>query len=902
MLEAPIRQLLGVEKNLKKAIWLDADEDSARKFVLDVMQLVQSQPAGTYDTGRCAIDVEIVFRKIIQILSNADEKSNTGGGTSKAQTQQVFDVVHFAALLALQTANTALDGIVSLRKLPFLLLEDYLDGQAVAGLAPLWSALVTPLAPLLTQSALFADGKNLLLRICKSLLRRLSRNCDTTLCGRIKMFLASSFPVNDPSAINLAGRVNADHRTTYELDAAIYKNSLSNTSAAGSVNLDEPISHDEYASFWALQDYMVQEAKDTEPLKLLESCKNALSLLEEYAVASNSSNGIKSSSANSSANTSGGAGDLDDNEKMTKKKSKKRSQSDSKVVDPATATATIGAMYLTSPDLLPLQLRDVGFRQQVALQVVIACQSQRLHHGQLAAKAAVEESAKGNTDATTGVNADGKTYAMVAQSVAPAVTAAKSKSATTTAAVDPRNPIAFDKWLAGQLRSIEDRCFRVVSSSSDGEIIAETAKRVFRGEMKWADWKKMQCPSLARTAVASSVLYDVKAQQGLQDVHLDESFASSFSFPKKDSALVAQKAMALEASVPTFEAHVEEFVEAEDPDNGIEDEYHPRHNNAYCWRALRLLKQKHLDVFRHMKSGDLREGLKFARSDADIGSMPEVWIPIVTPIPEVVEATAPSPAPAPEAEIEATGNGDKTAVEGEVVSHNAGATKGKVGKGVGAIEGTTARNGDKNADSNDVKVQVKAEEVAGDGSANESTSTVDAFWLHCSQFSHGETEDSLRTYFTSFGAVSQLRLVKPKKAKKYALVQFSESSALEASLLAKQHILNDAKLLCVAYNEGQHSHVSTADTSTSSSKRKRDNANVQETSEASIEDANVNVNVNVNVNGGSGSGTGSGSGSGGSVKRKNASCRETKRTRMTPRLLQRGGEGSSRVVSRLLLC
>ena len=41
------------------------------------------------------------------------------------------------------------------------------------------------------------------------------------------------------------------------------------------------------------------------------------------------------------------------------------------------------------------------------------------------------------------------------------------------------------------------------------------------------------------------------------------------------------------------------FIEAEDPENGIEDEYHPKHEEVYCWRARRLMSKKKIR-YKHM--------------------------------------------------------------------------------------------------------------------------------------------------------------------------------------------------------------------------------------------------------------------------------------------------------------
>jgi hypothetical protein len=55
-------------------------------------------------------------------------------------------------------------------------------------------------------------GKGLyMLRLCNALLRRLSKTSDAQFCGKILVFLSSSFPLSERSAVNLRGHVNLDH-------------------------------------------------------------------------------------------------------------------------------------------------------------------------------------------------------------------------------------------------------------------------------------------------------------------------------------------------------------------------------------------------------------------------------------------------------------------------------------------------------------------------------------------------------------------------------------------------------------------------------------------------------------------------------------------------------------------
>jgi THO complex subunit 1 len=59
----------------------------------------------------------------------------------------------------------------------------------------------------------------------------------------------------------------------------------------------------------------------------------------------------------------------------------------------------------------------------------------------------------------------------------------------------------------------------------------------------------------------------------------------------------------MHASVPSTRDYMEDYVDALDPDAGIEAEYHPRNNALYTWRALRLMSRDHLEGFTQIHPG-----------------------------------------------------------------------------------------------------------------------------------------------------------------------------------------------------------------------------------------------------------------------------------------------------------
>jgi THO complex subunit 1 len=146
-------------------------------------------------------------------------------------------------------------------------------------------------------------------------------------------------------------------------------------------------------------------------------------------------------------------------------------------------------------------------------------------------------------------------------------------------------------------------------------------------EKTWRQWKKNKCqPDLDATlsdpVVQKNGNGDNDAANGSRkrnlngdaaaDTHKnddeEEEEAYQLIVMKTELPLISQK---MRKVVPTLESHFEDFVEALDPDSGIEAEYHPKNDRVFCWRALRLLSNDHLEVFSTLRpNGDLEPAIR----------------------------------------------------------------------------------------------------------------------------------------------------------------------------------------------------------------------------------------------------------------------------------------------------
>eukprot|EP00898_Chlorokybus_atmophyticus_P000119 jgi/Chlat1/1107/Chrsp110S08639 len=213
-----------------------------------------------------------------------------------------------------------------------LLFEDLLEGCSIADCGEAFTYMESKLA-IIGRKDIFLRGKLIVLRTCTELLRRLSKCYDLVLSGRVHMFLANLFPLNDKSGANPTGAFNLSNITTFEDEQA----------AAGSLpesNGGKPLlDYNFYKSFWSLQKSFQIPSTVIQPggwSQLVSTLNVVLNIFESQPLSAFDTSSHKDSSNH------------DLNFYDTK--------------------------YLTSSKLMPLQLRDPNFRRHMLVQCCILFQ------------------------------------------------------------------------------------------------------------------------------------------------------------------------------------------------------------------------------------------------------------------------------------------------------------------------------------------------------------------------------------------------------------------------------------------------------------------------------------------------------------------------------------------------
>jgi THO complex subunit 1 len=134
-------------------------------------------------------------------------------------------------------------------------------------------------------------------------------------------------------------------------------------------------------------------------------------------------------------------------------------------------------------------------------------------------------------------------------------------------------------------------------------------------EVQWRQWKK-ETKCTASVFAPKRKLNDDEAKPKKRSRLLVAPLgaadaAEQYQVLEKDELVkISQN---LGETAPYLEAHLQDYVDALDPEAGIEDEYHPKNDSLFTWRAMRLYARHQLPF------------LKMCRKPEDLERMTRQW-------------------------------------------------------------------------------------------------------------------------------------------------------------------------------------------------------------------------------------------------------------------------------------
>lgn len=553
-----------------------------------------------------------------------NNENNLAMSTLLRYLKDVSLLCHHIAITT--TTNTAATN-TNIKKLPFLLIEDTIDSLPLRQIQQIWSSNQYPntnissyITTVLTSSSTSQGGgggsslftslsKFVLLRICNKILRLLSnRTVDADFAGCIMMLLSQVFPLSERSALNVLGGFNVDNEVRVEtldefemgglLRQQQKENGENDNDDGGSGSEGRSgssgVGYEFYSKFWGVQKVFtdpggtilastkpggagggmnqVQAAKAYETF--VKDVTDILEALESTPI-------VVASSSSSSTSTASSSSMLLDSGENTVRHHK----------------------YLTSSQLLHLQLKDPTLRIHFLTQLIII----------------LSYLSSPSTSLPTGV-----------QSTAGADT---SKLTAQIRVTQMKQLGQLEKRVSGLLRS----------TTKSGESMWKSLQWILRDrELMWKNWKKAKClPAMDRVATAAAAGTpggdgvsgsDVKRilLASSKKRKLEELSSTTMTDGNNDGSITLEDVMTSDikssSQQTALTSFLEPYIEALDPENGIEGEYHPRNDKVYSWRALRLMARDQNDDNGDGVGGQLKRFGKLRRRDGDFeGIVREMW-------------------------------------------------------------------------------------------------------------------------------------------------------------------------------------------------------------------------------------------------------------------------------------
>eukprot|EP01039_Chlorochromonas_danica_P011474 gene11474-12835_t len=514
-------------------------------------------------------DIEIALRSVL----SSTMTSSTGVQTQSSFTEQSDAVRLIKFALGYALANH-LDSAIGLAKVPFLLIEDLLESQTIQQAKSIWKFVET-WADKLTTEHLFSKGKFTMLKTCNSLLRKLSKSCDTEFCGRILLFLATIYPISERSALNVMGKVNVGNMTYFE-DRETFLQNVGNIHPAQPIEKVDSedgeeieskgltITYELYNKFWKLQNFFATECKSFDEQKdyWTDFMNHARLVIDTFE------KGDQPEATTNSASVASASHAVDKN-----------------IVGDSEYS---GCKFLTSSQLFSLQFRDPLVRQQVSIQLLYF-----VHYFRVKALPLVEGEKKN----------------------------------------EYLKDISF----------VENAAQKLIESThtSYSQDLVQTVQRILERETHWIFWKAASCQPFERSAEPLATTagekrkLDEAGETTEKRVYTPANIPNPVEGPSLDPSKfifdcsdghVQEVAQKLASTLPEFDSHIQQYLDADDPEAGIEEEYHPKHDQLYCWRTRRLLVKESIQLFEIMSDGDLGKGLRKLKNLPE--PVPKVNVPM----------------------------------------------------------------------------------------------------------------------------------------------------------------------------------------------------------------------------------------------------------------------------------
>jgi len=392
----------------------------------------------------------------------------------------------------------------------FQLLEDLTEMSTIRDCKEVFGYIESK-QEVLGKAELLGRGKLVMLRTCNQLLRRLSKASDVVFCGRILMFLAHFFSLSERSAVNIKGIFNTANDTKYE-----------------NPDMISSIESNFYQTFWSLQEYFCNPAPMIHSLPKWQSFTASLAIVLD--VFENQPLGDHV--------TSGNADDIGEEVQDHQTASSALDEDDLML-----EAAFSSVKYLTSSNLMSLELKDPNFRRHVLVQCLIVLDY-------------LKRPGKVDTD-------------------------------------------GLNESMKEEIRVYEERVKKLIQiTPPEGKEFVRRIEHILEREQNWVQWKRDGCLPFERqpqqqVSEPKSRKDEVKKRRPRWRMG-NKELSQLWKWTEQNPNVLTDEKRVKMPSVTDF---WKELADDMDPSAGIEAEYHHKNDRVYCWKGLRFSARQDLEGF-----------------------------------------------------------------------------------------------------------------------------------------------------------------------------------------------------------------------------------------------------------------------------------------------------------------
>lgn len=380
--------------------------------------------------------------------------------------------------------------------------------------------------------------KNLVLRMCNDLLKRLSRTVDTSFCGRILVLLARALPLCEKSGLNLVSHFNVDNVTKFDLvestvDSEVNEDGEEMETGEIKEGRDIPVDFALYAKFWQLQTFFSSPNNCYDRSKwntFQQNTNDVLNVLTSHKL--------------------GGSTQADDQSRRKRQHDGAPSSAPADVTS-SSASALLNstrdgdtveknaffAKYVTSQKLLQLQLNDSQFRRYFLVQCLVLYQY-----------------------LVSDVKFKDKSYTL------------------------------NDEQLRFIIESTE-KCYRLLRDTHPkGSHFADSVKKILQREKEWSEWKNKGCADYTLLIDKEKMCPIARRPRNTyKPTEIDLGSPVLTNLWKIDPDMLDACQDSKRKFAPSMVDFLQNPLLELDPEQMVEDQYMSVNNESFQWRASRML-------------------------------------------------------------------------------------------------------------------------------------------------------------------------------------------------------------------------------------------------------------------------------------------------------------------------